>query len=65
MSAYFTYRYYTAKQNDVRGENGRNREEVDLEAQWFKQENALRHIAFFEQILAYTEIYIHCAEKEK
>lgn len=66
MSAYFTYRYYSAKQNDVRGEeNGRNREEAYLQAQWYKWENVLRHSAFSEQILMCTEIYMHCAEKEK
>lgn len=48
MSAYFTYRYYTAKQNDVRGEeNGRNREEAYLQAQWCKWENVLRGTLHF------------------
>lgn len=66
MSVYFTYRYYTAKQSDVRGEeNGRNREEVYLQEQWCKWENVLRHIALSKQILMCTEIHMHCAEKEK
>lgn len=52
MSVYFTYRYYTAKQSDVRGEeNGRNREQVYLLDQGCKWENVLRHIALSEQIL--------------
>lgn len=66
MSVYFTYRYYTAKQSDVRGEeNGRNREKVYLQEQWCKWENVLRHIALSKQILMCTEIHMHCAEKEK
>lgn len=66
MSAHFSYRYYTAKQNDVRGEeNGRNREEAYVQVQWCKWENVLRHIAFLEQILICTELHMHCAEKEK
>ncbi|PKU31382.1 serine threonine-protein phosphatase 2b catalytic subunit beta isoform isoform x6 [Limosa lapponica baueri] len=37
MSAYFTYRYYTAKLNDMRGEeNGRKRKEAYLQAQWYR-----------------------------
>lgn len=65
MLAYFTYRYYTAKQN-VRGEeNGRNREEAYLQAQCSKWENVLRHITFLEQVLTYTVIYMHHAKKEK
>lgn len=50
----------------MRGEeNGRNREEAYLQAQWCKCKNVLRHIAFSEQIPTRAEIYMHCAEKEK
>lgn len=45
MSVYFTYRYYTAKQSDVR--EGNIREEVYLQDQWCKWENVLRHIALY------------------
>lgn len=66
MSVYFTYKYYTAKQSDVRGEeNGRKREEVYLQDQWCKWENVLRHIALSKQILTCTEIQTQCAEKGK
>lgn len=61
MSVYFTYRYYTAKQSDVR--EGNIREEVYLQDQWCKWENVLRHIALSKQILTCTEIQMHCVEK--
>lgn len=67
MSAYFAYRYYTAKQNDVRGEeNGRNREEAYLQAQcskWGKCTEA--HYIFGAITNVYSNLYASCKERKE